>query len=193
MDGHKRLARLLVESITGQAVSLADVPPPSPALVRTLTKVKQKQTIKVLAMSPVDKLMGPALAQLGADVQVDIVPWDVEDKSLAEIEAEAKSRVRAMKPDLIVIAVPRAAKAKSQEAFIHSYAWVMNWSLNYGPGGWDCLVVHASVVDPDRADASRDAITRQLVRAQDLHLVDRAADDSRSAQGIFTDWFKRQR
>lgn len=193
MDGHKRIAEQLAASITGQSVSLADVPPPAPALVRTRALAKQKQAIKVLAMAPVDKLMESALTQLGDGIQIEVTSWDVAGKTLGEIEGEAKSRVRAMKPDLVVIAVPRGAKADSPEAFIHHYAWIMNWSLNFGPGGWDCLVVHASVVDPEGSDKPRDALTRQLVRAQDLHLIDRAADEARSPQDLLVEWFQENR
>ena len=193
MDGHKRIAEMLAKSITGRSVSLSDVPPPSPALVRTLAKVKEKQAIRVLAMSPFDHLIESALKQLGKDVQIDVTPWDVKGKTLAEIELEAKSRVRAMKPDLILIAVPRGAKADSQDAFIHNYGWIMNWSLNFGPDGWDCLVVHSAVEEMDGADKSRDALTRRLVRAQDLHLIDRVSGDTRAAQQLLVDWFKQQR
>ena len=193
MDGHKRLAELLAESITGRSISLADVPPPAPALVRTLAKAKRNQVVKVLAMTPVDKLIAPALAQLGTDVRIEITSWDVTGKTLEEIESLAKSRVRAMKPDLVVIAVPRGAKADSQESFIHSYAWIMNWSLNFGPGGWDCLVLHPTVIASEGTDTARDVLARQLVRAQDLHLIDRVAGDVRSAQELFDDWIKRHR
>lgn len=192
MDGHQRIAELLAESITGRAISVSDVPPPTPALIRTLARVKQKQTVNVLAMTPIDALMRSALGQLGGDLDINVTPWDVAGKTLAEIEVDAKSRVRAMKPDLVVIAVPRTASAETQEAFIHSYAWIMNWSLNFGPGGWDCLVVHASVTDPAGADRTRDALTRRLVHAQDLHLIDRAANDARQALDLLAEWFKQQ-
>jgi len=202
MDGHKRIAEFLAASITGRTVSLADVPPPSPALVRTLQRVQQGQVIKVFAMSPVDQWIESALKSLkttGGDVQVEVTAWDVAGKTVAEIEAEAKARVRAMKPDLVVIAVPTEAKAGTQEALIHDFAWIMNWSLNFGPGGWDCLVVDTAVIKPaatvDRAAAvdSRIALARQLVRAQDLHLIERGADDTRSPQQVLADWFGQQR
>jgi len=193
MDGHKRMAEMLVESMTGQRVSLADVPPPAPVLVRTMAKVKQKQALNVLAMSPIDGWIGPALAQLGDDVQFNVTSWDVRGKTLAELERDAETRVRAMKPDLVLIAVPREANAASTEAFIKSYAWTMNWSLNFGAGGWDCLVVHPAVAEPKGTDTSRDELVRQLVQAQDLHLVDRAAGDSRTAERLLKDWIKGRR
>ena len=35
MDGHKRIAELLASAIIGRSITLAKVPPPSPALRRT--------------------------------------------------------------------------------------------------------------------------------------------------------------
>lgn len=191
MDGHKRMAELMATAIAGEAVSLRNVPAPSPALPRTRHKIRQRQTIKVLAMTPADQSIGPALAQLGEDVRIDLTSWDVAGKSLAEIDADAKARVRAMKPDLVVLAVPRAAAAPSEEAFIHHFGWIMNWSLNFGQGGWDCLVVHPDVIQPADPDPARDALVRQLVAAQDLHLVDRVDGDTRDVATLLAAWIKK--
>lgn len=69
----------------------------------------------------------------------------------------------------------------------------MNWSLNFGAGGWDCVVVHPSVVSPEPApDALRDALIRTLVNAQDLSLIDRPAGDDRPAAEIIRTWLHRQ-
>jgi ABC-type thiamine transport system ATPase subunit len=54
-------------------------------------------------------------------------------------------------------------------------------------------VVHSAVEELDGADKSRDALTRRLVRAQDLHLIDRVSGDTRTAQQLLVDWFKQQR
>ena len=60
----------------------------------------------------------------------------------------------------------------------------MNWTLSFGSQEWDCVVIHPSVADPDHADAPPDDLVRQLVRAQDLSLIDRRSDDHRTAQEI---------
>lgn len=193
MDGHKRIAESLARAIGGREVSLADVPPPSPAIGKTLALLKDKKPIKILAMPPLDELVGPALKAIDADATLEIVPWPTAGKTLAQVEKDAQARVRALKPDLVLIAVPRTAKADSQEAFIRSYAWVMNWSLSFGKQEWDCVVVHPSVVDPGQADEKDDALIRQLVAAQDLSLIDREKGDQRPAAQVLADWLKMQR
>ena len=183
MDGHKRMAEILAKSISGKEVSLADVPPPTPVLVKTTRLVKEKKPVKVLAMQPLDASIAAALKEATGGTQFEVIPWPIEGKKLPEIEKDAQARVRALKPDLVVIAVPRDATADSPEQFIRSYAWVMNWSLSFGTAEWDCVVVHPSVVEPDKT-GEHDDLVRQLVRAQDLTLIDRVKDDRRPADEI---------
>ena len=116
-------------------VSLDDVQPSSDPLNRTLSLLKAKQPVKVLAMPPFDEHIAKALKSIAPDVPVEVVLWSPEGKTLPQLEQDAKDRVRAIKPDLVIIAVPRTATADSTESFIHSYAWVMNWSLSFGRRG----------------------------------------------------------
>lgn len=184
MAGHKHMAEELCRSITGQGVSLADVGPPTPALAKTWNLLKAGKTVRVLAMPPYDELIAPALRRRFADGQIEVVPWPTAGKSLSEIEQAAQATVRNLKPDLVLLAVPRAATAADEEQFLRSYAWIMNWSLSFGRQEWDCLVAHPSVAEANAA-APRDDLVRQLVRAQHLHLLDRADGDSSSAQQLF--------
>lgn len=192
MDGHKRIAEYLAESISGVAVSLADIPP-LPAMARTLPLLKAGKRVRVLAMPPMDTLITPALKQFAPDASIEVTTWQTDGISLADIEASAKTRVRNMKPDLVLIAVPRTVAAESDEAFVKSYAWIMNWSLNFGPPTWDCVVVHPSVFDRDGVDTSHDDLVRRLVRAQDLMLIDRASGNAKDAATILGDWVRQQR
>jgi hypothetical protein len=94
-----------------------------------------------------------------------------------------------MKPDLVLIAVPRTAAADSREDFIHSYSWIMNHSLSFSHRQWDCVVIHPSVAAvADVAEARQDALVRRLVRAQDLHLVDRPKDSRAGPTEILQEW-----
>lgn len=191
MEGHKRIAAALAQTITGLRVSLDDVPPPSPALAKIWKLLRAGKPVHVLAMPPFDKLIAPALQELKPAATIKVVSWPVANRSLAAIERDAKSRVRRMKPDLVVIAVPRSKTAKSDEAFAKSYAWIMNWSLNFGPPTWDCLVVHPSVTDPTQNPRPRDALIRRLVRAQDLRLIDRPRGSKGDAAQLLGTWLKR--
>jgi lysophospholipase L1-like esterase len=192
MDGHKRIAEGIARRITGRAVSLADVPPPVDAAANTVVHVRQKQPIKVMAMSPLDRMIGPIMQRLAPESTLEIVPWPTEGKSLLELEEEARVQVRALKPDLVLLAIPRAAEAETLEAYVKSYAWVMNWSLHFSTNQWDCIVIHPSVLEPGQAADSFDQLVRQLVAAQDLSLVDRGRRDNRLAEKIIQDWLTGQ-
>ena len=191
MDGHKRIAEYLARTISGVDVSLAEIPP-SPALTRTMSLLKEGKSVRVLAMPPFETLIEPALKQLASDASIEVTAWPTDSLALVELEADAKVRVRTMKPDLVLIAVPRSATAESDEAFTKSFAWIMNWSLNFGPPTWDCVVVHPDVFDKDDANTSRDDLIRKLVRAQDLALIDRLNDDESDAAAILNDWVRQQ-
>jgi lysophospholipase L1-like esterase len=179
MAGHKRMAEELCRSITGRDVSLDEVGPPSPALARTWGLLKAKKPVRVLAMPPYDKLIAGALRSFVTDAQVEVTPWPTSGKTLPEIEQAANVLVRKLKPDLVLLAVPREAEASDEERFVRSYSWIMNWSLSFGRQEWDCLVAHPAVAAPTVAHP-RDELVRQLVRAQHLHLLDRADADRSS-------------
>ncbi len=192
MDGHKLMAEELCRTITGKSASLKDVGPPSPVISKTLELAKQSKPIRVLAMPPFDKLIGPAIKRQHPNAVVEATAWPTEGKSLAELEQAAKQTVRAMKPDLVVLAIPRVATVDSDEQFVNLYSWVMNWSLSFGQLEWDCFVVHPSVVTPAPI-APRDNLVRQLVQAQHLSLVDRTAGDDASAVDLLAKWLAQQR
>lgn len=191
MDGHKRLAEQLAQTITGQQLSLTDVEPSRPSIERTLARIREGQPVRVFAMPPFDTLIEPALKAVFQDVTVEVTAWPTGGLTLARIEESAKSKVREMKPDFVLIAVPRTAMADSDEAFAGSYSWIMNWSLNFGPPTWDVVVVHPSVVDSS-SDAERDDLVRRLVSAQDLSLIDRPAGIATKPAEILEKWLTGQ-
>ena len=100
--------------------------------------------------------------------------------------------MRSMKPDLVLVAVPRNAEAASEEEFINAFSWIMNHSLSFSYQQWDCVMIHPSVVDPDGDEAGRDELVRRLVRAQDLHLVDRPVGSRDDSVKILEHWIGRQ-
>ena len=111
---------------------------------------------------------------------------------MAELEQDAKERVRAFRPDLVLLSVPRSSRFDSQESFIHSYAWIMNWSLSFGQQEWDCIVVDPDVVEPAGSDDESDELVRRLVRAQDLTLLERSSGDTSDAATVFANWLDRE-
>ena len=191
MDGHKVMAELLARTISGRDASLSDVGP-LPPLAHSRAKLTAGKPLRVLAMSPVVEELGPALQAAVPDTQIELTAWPTDGLTLPELEADAERRVRSMKPDLVVMAVPRSVTAENREAFAKSFAWVMNWSLNFGRPTWDCVVVHPAVFDSDSKVDPHDDLIRQLVRAQDLHLVDRAKGNVASGEDILTRWLQSQ-
>lgn len=184
MAGHKRMAEMIARSICGRDASLDEVPPPSHPIERTLALLKAGQPVKIIAMKPFDELIRPALSAIAPDAKLEITTWDTAGKTLSQLEEEGKSLVRAAKPNLVIVAVPRAATADSDEGFIHSYAWILNWSLSFGNQEWDCVVVHPAVFEPNAPNAELNERVRKLVAAQDLTLIDRADGDQSTAEKI---------
>jgi len=190
MDGHKRMAEELCRTIAGETISLDSVPTPQ-RLLRVKGLLKEKKPIRVLAMPPFDVWITDALKKIDSTANVDVTAWSVDGKSIAALEQDAKTLVRAFKPDLVVLAVPRSAVGEIDEQYVHGYSWVMNWSLSFGQQEWDCVVVHPSVAQPDMV-GTRDDLNRRLVRAQHLDLIDRDPTDKSSSFSLFSDWFDKR-
>lgn len=190
MDGHKRMAEFISETITGLPISIADQPV-TPFDLSRLTKIAASgRAVKVLAMTPFDNLSKDTLQEVLPTAKLEIVPWDITNKSLPDIQADAQGRVRNFQPDLVIIAVPRSAGYRSREELVNSFSWVMNWSLSFDLSRWECMVIHPDVVDPKHPDKEYDALIRRLVRAQDLKIVDRVPGDGSTAAEIFRNALK---
>ncbi len=191
LEGHKRIAELLAGAVSRSLVDLDDVGPSQPAIPHTLELIFQRAPLKILAMTPTDEWLRAPLDRVDPAPPVEIIPWTTEGKSIRELEEDAKARVRQLEPDLVVVAIPRGARAASEEEFIRSFTWTLNWSLSFGTQEWDCIVVHPDVVDPQGGDSDRDELIRRLVRAQDLTLVDREDSDADPAE-ILLGWLEAQ-
>ena len=126
-------------------------------------------------------------------VPLEVTPWPVEGLTLPQIEESAK-KVRDLKPDLVIVAVPIEAMADSKEQFVRSYKWVLSDALSFGHQEWDCMAVVPSVTAPVAgSDAQeRDRLARALIWAQDLGMVERNAGGPRPAEEIFTAWLREQ-
>jgi lysophospholipase L1-like esterase/pimeloyl-ACP methyl ester carboxylesterase len=161
MDGHKLFAETIAKTITSQEVSLRDEPPPPNPLSHTFKLLGEGKPVTVLAMPPYDQHIGTALKKLHPDAQITVKTWPTEGKTLAELETAAKA-VRSMKPNLVMISVPGHLIEKTPQTFHKHYAWIMNWSLSFGPQEWDVVVA----LPPDA-----DKLASRLVKAQDLSVI----------------------
>jgi hypothetical protein len=115
--------------------------------------------------------------------------WNTARQSLPQIEETARITVRKMKPDLVLLAVPRSASFASDEEFIKAHIWIQNWSLSFGREAWSCVIVHPSVTE-GHDNRPPETTIRNLVSAHDLHLIDRMPADQRPATEIVRDWFE---
>lgn len=190
LAGHLFIAGQIAATIVAKPVSTGKLVVPAPAIPRTISLRASKKPIQILAMPPFDKWIASALGAENESPEPKVIPWDIAGKTLPQIEKDAQSRVRKLKPDLVVIAVPRDAEASSVEEFIHAHTWIANWSLSFGRQEWDCVIIHPSVADPDGADPEKDELIRTLAAAADLALIDRKPGDRSSAAEIFAKWLR---
>jgi hypothetical protein len=192
LRGHRRLAESILEVIEGQPVALPDDGPVDGGLAFTLAKLQKGLPVEVLAMPPFDTLAADALRARVPGASVSVVTWPVGEMNRYTLMKDASHRVRPMTPDLVIIAVPRAAAAKDQEEFIRTQMWIAANSLSRGKREWDVVVVHPAVFDGPGgpADAKTDALIQAIVPAQDLTLIDRAAGESQDATEIFANWIQ---
>jgi len=192
MSGHKVMAQFIVKSICGQMISLEDVGPPLPILPHTRSLLQANKPIRIIAMSPMDKLIRQAFQEVAPKAKLDIIAWPIQGKTLKQIRAEAEKRVRSRKPDLVLIAIPYTAMQGSTGDVFHDLGWIMNFSLNFGKPTWDCVLVHPQVLSPELSHVKRNDLLRKVVRAQDLSLISRDNDQKEDAQDVVTRWLKKQ-
>lgn len=190
MDGHKLFASAIARAISGREVSLGDVGPAEPLLGHTLGLLRAGKPVRVLAMPPLDAVIGPAIERHFAGAKVTVMSWPVEGRTLAQVEADAR-KVRKMGVDLVLLAVPVSAAAATFREFHRRYSWIMNWSLSYGRREWDVIAVPPSTVEDGLGDAGRrhEEFARRLIRAQDLGTIERAQGDTRPLADRIASWF----
>lgn len=196
MDGHKLNAETICRSITGQAVSLRDVPPPQKALSKTLARLAAGEPVKVLAMSPYDQFIEKALRAVAPTAKIEVTAWPTEGQSLAQLDEASKS-VRKRAVDLVLVAVPAAVTPSENpppEAAISSYTWVLNWSLSFAYQEWDVVGIAPSVLKGADSTAENNAeeFARRLIAAQDLSLIARPAEDTSPPEAILERWLRGQ-
>ncbi|MFZ2279142.1 MAG: SGNH/GDSL hydrolase family protein [Prosthecobacter sp.] len=189
MAGHKLFAETIAHAITGRTVSLREVGPPASPLSHTFAKLKAGQPIQVLAMPPYDTLITPALQRLYPAAVVKVTPWPVAGQTLAQLELFAR-KVRSMKQDLVLIAVPAELPLQDQVQFHHDYSWIMNWSLSFGVQQWDVVVALPSAAKPalSQEESRHEALALRLIQAQDLSMITRRSGDTTPLLEILSTW-----
>ena len=201
MRGHELFAEEIAQAITGRRVSLADVGPLE-GLPHVQAALEQGKTLRIVAQPPYDTLIDAAIKALFPQAQCEVVRWETQGQSLAQIEAEAKARgwfafsqtPELPRPTLVIIAVPASAEAPDFERFYRSYTWVLNWSLSFGPAQWDAVAVLPELAQPGLTDAEREraAWALEVVLGQDIPYLFRPEGDGRAADELLHEWLSEQ-
>lgn len=193
MHGHRRFASAIAEAISGKAISLADVGPPTPSLPHTFARLREGKPVKVLAMPPLDQIIAPALRQIYPQAEVTVTSWPTDGRTMAQLEASAKE-VRAQAMDLVLIAIPPQATAENPAKYQWHYNWIMNWSLNFGPPSWDVVALPPSTISPQlNADEQElDQLARVLIAGKDLPTLSRSSGDRAPLAALLATWLAAQ-
>lgn len=193
MAGHKLFAETLTHTITGKTISLREIGPPAPALPHTFAKLKAGQPLQVLAMPPYDKLIAPALQHLYPQAVINVTSWPIAGQTLAQIEVAAR-KVRSTPQDLVLIAVPAELPLRDENEFHHNYAWIMNWSLSFGPQQWDVVVALPSAAKHtlSKEEQRHEAFAQRLIAAQDLSMITRPSGDTSPLLELLSIWLSQQ-
>ena len=192
MGGHKQIAKTIVATATGKAIELGHVPGPPSVLSRTAARIAAKDPIKVLAIPPYDAILERFLTEFAPESTVTVERWDVADQTVTQIKEAAKG-IRDKKYDLVFIAVPAAATAKSPEAYLNDYGWILSFSLSFGFPEWDVVAVPPSLAATlEGEDVTRDEWQKRLIRAQDFFLIEAGGGSEDAAQMAVRGWMKEQ-
>ena len=140
----------------------------------------------VVAMEPYDTLAPRALRKLSPNCKVSATCWPTAGKTLAQMENWSRG-VRAMKPDLVVIAVPAAAPAPTEmETFIRSYSAIVNLSQAFGrsdgPSGWDVVAI----------TPAGQGVARDIILGHDITCIKHGDGEKISADEMLLRWLRAQ-
>lgn len=194
LAGHRLMAEELCRCLTGETVSLFGSGLELPLVPRVQSVLAGDGRLRVLVMQPLRRLLEEAAETMGIHERLEILEWETQGQSLVQLEADAQQRVRALRPDLVLLTVPVPLGVDGEEQRLKSLTWLLNWSLDFGRSSWDCVVLHPDLIlgtEQSLGEPERGLLER-VVRNQDLPLVQRpanaAADESSAA--VFAAWLK---
>jgi acyl-CoA thioesterase-1 len=187
MNGHRIVAEVAAHTLTGQQVKLDHVPPPANALHHSLAKLEAGQPVHLVAMPPYDQLIAAALREQFPKAEIQITIWPTEGKTLAELRAWAQ-KIRDLKADLVVPAIPAAATAESDAKFIDHYEWALNWSFPFAGRAWDVVPVLSELPEAAATTQKRNAaLAREILIGKDVRFIDLQRKE------ILSSWIAEQR
>lgn len=197
MRGHRLFAATAAEAISGRKVATTDLPPFAHRLPRLGRKARMGEPVKVVAMTPFDGLITPALQKLYPGLPVTVIPWDTKGKSIITLEQEVmqigwsmyRENPALTEPDLFIVTTTDEASAVSREQFYRSFAMILNRAQSFGEPRWDCLIALPAVANPDLSEMQRNLAQLALDAAldKDLPIIQRLPDETSPAETLFAD------
>ncbi len=192
MHGHRRIAELVAQTISGHRLSLDDVPPLDDALHHTLDRLEAGEAVHLVAMSPYDEWMPAAIRDRFPNAQIRVTKWPTQSKSMNDISRWGAG-IRELKPDLVVPAVPVTAMDPDTGSYIRDYEWVLNWSFPFAGRAWDVVPVLPTLTSSaELGQKSNTGLGRQIVLGKDIRFPDRSVGDPRPATAILASWIAEQ-
>ncbi|MCP4169914.1 MAG: DUF2920 family protein [Fuerstiella sp.] len=218
MNGHRTFAELMTQEICRRQVSLTADRAPFNALHHTFDQLTQKKPVNLVAMPPFDMMIPDVLRTHFPEAVINATTWPVEGQSVADM-AEWGKQIRAMKPDLVMPAVPASAPAAEDEQFARDYEWVLNWSFQFSGRPWDVVPVLPNVLqvrfndaadvekddDPEPPETAerdssnvsatfdREGLMRRVIQGKDVRFIGRNATDARPAEQVVKTWVAEQK
>ena len=194
MAGHKRMAERVAETISGRAVSLADVQPEQPVCGGLAARLKQGKPVTLMAPAPLEAGVRAMVLRRFPAAEVTVVAIPEKAASLEALVAGYKA-VRARKPDLALVSLaPDFLAFSDEEAFIRQSAWMVNWAIPFGGVAWTAVGVDPALVYPGLTPQQREGseLLREIVRGHDLDWIARPAGASFTLQAALDQWFAGQ-
>lgn len=189
MDGHKLFAEVIVGTIASKEISLREVLPSSPPIMFAIDRAMGGKPVHVVAMPPYDRWATEAIRSICPGAKIDMTIWPVDETALEPMEKWAAG-IRLKKPDLVVVAVPGGADASTDERFIRSYNWLLNYALPFGARAWDVIGILPSVTDPVTR-SPREDLARRIIFSKDISPVERSKGDTQSPSALLEKWIRR--
>ena len=194
MAGHKRMAERVAETISGRAVSLADVQPEQPVCGGLAARLKQGKPVTLMVSAPLEAGARAMVLRRFPAAEVTVVAIPEKAASLEALVAGYKA-VRARKPDLALVSLaPDFLAVADEESFIRQSAWMVNWAIPFGGVAWTAVGVDPALVYPGLTRQQREGseLLREIVRGHDLDWIARPSGAPVTLQAALDQWFDAQ-
>ena len=190
MDGHKRIAEQVAETVSGRRVSLADVLPEQPVCGTLISRLKAKQPVTIVVPldleSPVRKMVMRRFPD--ADLKITTLPRKMTSLDAAVTEQKG---VRACRPQLVFVTLPlKLLVVDTDDHYIRQASWLVNWSLPFGGSPWAVVGIDPALLGGKLTKPQQEGtqLLKAIVHAHDLDWIEGEGD----IQDTLNKWFDRQ-